>query len=285
MKTIDPKSISTAAFHAYMLAAVAPRPIALASTINRAGEVNLSPFSFFNAFSSNPPTLIFSPARRVRDNTTKHTLDNVLEQPEVVIHVVTEDIVHQVSLSSTEYGRGVNEFVKAGFTQVPSALVKPPRVAEAAVAFECKVTQVIPLGQSGGAGNLILCEVLLIHVREDILDTNGKIDPLKINLVGRMGADFYSRAFGEALFEVEKPITRLGIGIDALPAHIRQSRILTGNELAQLANVEVLPTLTDLEDVLLSADNSLVGEHLAAHYIADKQLRAAWKVLLSLPQD
>ncbi|TAF34134.1 MAG: flavin reductase family protein [Cytophagales bacterium] len=280
MKTIDPKNTSTSLFHSYMLAAVAPRPIALASTIDKDGQVNLSPFSFFNAFSSNPPILIFSPARRVRDNSTKHTLENVKEHPEVVINVVTYDLVQQTSLSSTEYARGVNEFIKAGLSEAASSLVKPPRVAESPVAFECKVREVIALGSEGGAGNLIVCEVLMIHVSETVLDENGKIDPLKLNLVGRMGADFYTKAFGEALFEVEKPLTKLGIGIDALPTHIKHSRTLTGNELAQLANVEAMPTASQLEKVDLPTTN-LRGEALASFYLSQNNVLAAWKVLIN----
>ncbi|MDA9283918.1 flavin reductase family protein [Flavobacteriaceae bacterium] len=240
MKTIDPKAVSTAALHGYMLGAVTPRPIAFASTIDSAGNVNLSPFSFFNVFSANPPIMIFSPARRGRDNTTKHTYENVLQVKEVVINIVNYDIVQQMSLSSTEYGKGVNEFEKAGLTPLASQTIKPPRVAESPVQFECRVNEVISLGTEGGAGNLVICEVLKMHINEAILDADGKIDPVKLDAVSRMGGNWYSRA-KQGMFEVPKPLSRLGIGFDQLPEAIRTSKLLTGNDLAMLANVEVLP--------------------------------------------
>ena len=240
MKTIDPKAVSTAALHGYMLGAVTPRPIAFASTIDSAGNVNLSPFSFFNVFSANPPIMIFSPARRGRDNTTKHTYENVLQVKEVVINIVNYDIVQQMSLSSTEYRKGVNEFEKAGLTPLASQTIKPPRVAESPVQFECRVNEVISLGTEGGAGNLVICEVLKMHINEAILDADGKIDPVKLDAVSRMGGNWYGRA-KQGMFEVPKPLSRLGIGFDQLPEAIRTSKLLTGNDLAMLANVEVLP--------------------------------------------
>ena len=240
MKTIDPKALSTAALHGYMLGAVTPRPIAFASTIDPAGNVNLSPFSFFNVFSANPPIMIFSPARRGRDNTTKHTYENVLQVKEVVINIVNYDIVQQMSLSSTEYGKGVNEFEKAGLTPLASQTIKPPRVAESPVQFECRVNEVVSLGTEGGAGNLVICEVLKMHINEAVLDADGNIDPVKLDAVSRMGGNWYGRA-KEGMFEVPKPLSRLGIGFDQLPEAIRTSKLLTGNDLAMLANVEVLP--------------------------------------------
>ena len=240
MKTIDPKAVSTAALHGYMLGAVTPRPIAFASTIDSAGNVNLSPFSFFNVFSANPPIMIFSPARRGRDNTTKHTYENVLQVKEVVINIVNYDIVQQMSLSSTEYGKGVNEFEKAGLTPLTSQTIKPPRVAESPVQFECRVNEVVSLGTEGGAGNLVICEVLKMHINEAVLDADGTIDPVKLDAVSRMGGNWYSRA-KQGMFEVPKPLSRLGIGFDQLPEAIRTSKLLTGNDLAMLANVEVLP--------------------------------------------
>ena len=214
MLTVNPATIKTSDLHAYMLAAIAPRPIAFASTVDAAGKPNLSPFSFFNAFGSKPPVLVFSPARRVRDNTTKHTLQNVLATKEVVINVVNYAMVQQQSLASTEYEAGVNEFIKAGLTPVASELVKPFRVKESPVQMECKVLDVIETGNQGGAGNLIVCEIMLMHINETILDVNQKIDPYKIDLVARLGGDWYCRASGNALFEVAKPLTTKGMGID-----------------------------------------------------------------------
>lgn len=240
MKTIDPKEVSTGQLHGYMLGAVSPRPIAFASTIDAKGNVNLSPFSFFNVFSANPPIMIFSPARRGRDNTTKHTYENVLQVKEVVINVVNYDIVQQMSLSSTEYAQDVNEFTKAGLTPIDSEMIQPPRVAESPVQFECKVNEVIQLGTEGGAGNLVICEVLKMHINEAVLDADGKIDPVQLDAVSRMGGNWYGRA-KEGMFEVPKPLSTLGIGFDQLPSKIRTSKLLTGNDLAMLANVEVLP--------------------------------------------
>ena len=237
---IDPTKLTTAQLFGYLTQTIIPRPIALVSTCNTKGHVNLSPFSFFNAFSAHPPILVFSPSRSVRDNTTKHTLDNVTEHPEAVIHIVNHAMVQQTSLSSTAYERGINEFTKAGFTEQPSERVRPPRVEGAPAAFECRVTEVIPLGNEGGAGHLVICEVLLIHLRTEIV-SNGTIDPLLLDPIARLGGDLYARLNSSTLFSVAKPIDTLGIGIDALPEHIRLSTTLKGNDLGMLGNVEHLP--------------------------------------------
>jgi flavin reductase (DIM6/NTAB) family NADH-FMN oxidoreductase RutF len=245
----------------YLQYAIAPRPICFASTIDAEGNVNLSPFSFFNMFSTKPPICVFSPSRRVRDNTTKHTLENVLQVKECVINIVNYDMVQQMSLASTEYAKGVNEFEKAGFTMLKSDLVKPPRVAEAPVQFECIVNEVIPLGDSHGAGNLILAEIKLIHINEDILDANGKIDQQKIDLVARLGGDWYCRVTDDNLFKVAKPLAKLGIGVDRLPHSVRFSKVLTGNDLGMLGNVEFLPSD---EEIDLISTNAEVKEVLDA---------------------
>lgn len=289
MKTVNPKEVSTVEFHQILLGAVAPRPIAFASTIDAQGNVNLSPFSFYNAFGANPPILIFSPARRVRDNTTKHTLENVREVPEVVINAVNFSMVEQMSLASTEYDKGVNEFVKAGLTEVPSSLVKPPRVLESPVSFECKVLQIIETGTEGGAGNLIVCEVVLAHIHESVLNDKGGIDVRKIDLVARLGGDWYCRASG-ALFEVEKPLVKKGIGIDQIPEAIRLSNVLTGNDLGKLGNVETLPTEAELEAFKNSAEMQTVQQELqsldvhtlAKQYLAQNKVALAWKILLAI---
>ena len=271
-KTITPGEVPSAALHAYLLGAVAPRPIAFASTIDKEGNVNLSPFSFFNVFGSNPPIAIFSPARRVRDNTIKHTLENVQEVPEVVINVVNYAMVQQTSLGSCEYPKGDNEFEKAGFTELASEMVKPPRVKESPVQLECKVLDIIYTGTEGGAGNLIVCEVLKIHVSKSVLNEDGRIDQHKIDLVGRLGGDWYVRASGDALFQVEKPNTKLGIGFDKLPKAIRESKVLTGNQWAQLANVSELPVATNF-----SAEESF---HKAAGMLLDNgKVAEAWALL------
>src|SRR5690349_24481534 len=236
MLRIDPKEVKTPVLHSYMLGAVAPRPIAFASTVNAAGHPNLAPFSFFNIFSAHPPIAIFSPALSGRTGLSKHTYDNVKEVPEVVINVVNYSMVQQTSLASTEYAKGVNEFEKAGFTPLASELIKPFRVKESPVQLECKVNKVIELGDKGGAGNLIICEILLMHISESVLDDNKQIDPRKIDLVARLGGNWYSRTNGDALFEVTKPIMNLGIGIDQIPEYIRNSAVLTGNNLGQLGN-------------------------------------------------
>lgn len=291
--TIDPKEIPVQQLHGHLLSAVAPRPIAFASTVDKDGNVNLSPFSFFNVFSANPPVMIFSPARRGRDNTTKHTLENVKEHAEVVVNVVSYDMVQQMSLSSTEYGKGVNEFVKAGFTEEKSERVKPPRVKEAPVSFECKVIEVKSLGEQGGAGQLVICEVLLIHIADRVLDEHGKIDPNKIDLVARMGGNWYARAKGDAIFEVTKPLTTMGIGVDQIPDNIRTSTVLTGNHLGQLGNVEQLPTEEEVQSfssepevraILDSFDDEeniqLELHKLAADLLNEGEVETAWKVLM-----
>jgi flavin reductase (DIM6/NTAB) family NADH-FMN oxidoreductase RutF len=239
--TFDPHQLSVPALHGHLLAAVAPRPIALASTIDRQGNVNLSPFSFFNVFSANPPVMIFSPARRGKDNSTKHTYENVLEVPEVVINVVNYSIVEQVSLASTEYPKNVNEFRKAGLTEITSEKVKPPRVGESPVSFECTVEKVIPLGSSGGAGNLVMARVELIHIQSQYLNEEGILDTTKLDLVGRMGGSWYTRASGDALFQVPKPMQSSSLGVDQLPASIRNSKVLTGNNLGRLGNSDQIP--------------------------------------------
>ena len=284
MLSIDPKEIPTAKLHGYLLGAVAPRPIAFASTIDADGNPNLSPFSFFNVFSANPPIMIFSPARRVRGNTTKHTLENAMETKEVVINVVNYDIVHQMSLSSTEYPKGVNEFDKAGFTMLKSDKVKPFRVAESPVQFECKVNEIIHLGDEGGAGNLIICEVVKLHINEAVLDEKGGIDQHKIDLVARAGGSYYSRA-KEGFFEISKPISTLGIGIDMIPVEIRNSIVLTGNDLGMLGNVEQLPIQQDVDNFAKDNPNFVGLETVKKHtfakeYLKKNDVKSAWKALL-----
>ena len=257
MLSILPQEVSTGKLHGYLLSAVSPRPIAFASTVDGVGNVNLSPFSFFNVFSANPPILVFSPARRVRDNTTKHTLENILITKEVVINIVNYDMVQQMSLSSTEYPDGVNEFIKSGLTEVASDIVKPPRVQEAPVQFECKVNDVIALGNQGGAGNLVIAEVVKLHIKETVLDADGKIDANKIDAVARMGGNWYNRS-REGMFEVIKPIKTRGIGVDALPKSIKNSKILSGNDLGVLGNSEKIPTSSEVKEYLnLEAEKSV----------------------------
>jgi flavin reductase (DIM6/NTAB) family NADH-FMN oxidoreductase RutF len=289
MLSINPNDLSTAQLQAYLQCAVAPRPIAFASTINAKGQPNLSPFSFFNVFSANPPILIFSPARRLRDNSIKHTLMNVQELQEVVINVVDYAMVQQMSLASTEYAEGVNEFVKAGFTPIPSMLVKPYRVQEAPVQFECKVNQVIALGNQGGAGNLVICEVLKIHISEAILDDKGAIVQEKLDLVARLGGNWYSRA-NAGLFEVPKPLTTLGIGVDAIPDFVKNSGLFSGNDLGLLANIDALPSPEEVAIFVkqnfelkgvLSADEPIKQLQLALRYVQANEVESAWKVLLA----
>jgi len=289
MLTIDPKELSPVKLQGYLQSAVAPRPIAFASTIDKNGKPNLSPFSFFNIFSSNPPILVFSPARRVRDNSIKHTLINCQDTKQVVINVVNYDIVQQMSLSSTEYPDGVNEFAKAGLTPIPSEIVKPYRVAESPVQFECKVNEIIALGTEGGAGNMIICEVVKIHINEAVLDANGTIDPMKIDLVSRLGGNWYSRA-NQGLFEVEKPLATLGIGVDAIPYFVKESAVFNGNDLGKLGNVEALPTEEEITIFVkqnfevkgvLSADDELKKHQLAKEYLDKNEVLTAWKVLLA----
>jgi len=290
--TIVPGEIKTALLHQYLLGAVAPRPICFASTLDQQGNANLSPFSFFNVFGSNPPILVFSPSRRVRDNSLKHTLENIRETGEVVINVVNFSMVQQMSLSSCEYPKGVDEFVKAGFTKLVSEAVKPYRVAESPVQMECVVDQVIETGTEGGAGNLIICRLLRMHIQDAVLDAGNRIDPHKIDLVARMGGDYYCRASGHAIFEVPKPNAQPGIGLDALPASVRNSHILTGNDLGMLANVHEMPAIDpSFDDVRLKeivqyfAINP--GEmEIELHYYAKQLLQEgkvslAWQVLLA----
>lgn len=285
--TIDPKEIPIAKVQGYMQGVVAPRPIAFASTVDKDGYVNLSPFSFFNMFSMNPPMLVFSPSRKVRDNTTKHTLQNVLEVPEVVINVVNYAMVQQTSLASVEFPKGVNEFTKSGFTALKSTLVQPPRVKESPASFECKVTQVIALGASGGAGNLVLCEVLLMHINEEIVDEQGKINPYKLDAVARMGSDYYCRAQGESIFTVPKPNDKVGIGYDQLPENVRLSTVLTSNDLGQLGNSSQLPDQPSIDafklhpEVQQAMEYGLTALHkLAQGYLKEGNVEEAWKVLL-----
>ncbi|HEU0228405.1 MAG TPA: flavin reductase family protein [Arachidicoccus soli] len=251
MLTLNTNDLTPVQMQNYLQYAIAPRPICFASTIDKNGVVNLSPFSFFNMFSTNPPLCVFSPARRVRDNTTKHTYQNILEVKECVINIVNFSMVQQTSLASTEYAKGVNEFEKSGFTMLKSDLVKPPRVAEAPVQFECMIKDVISLGENAGAGNLILAEIKRIHIQEEILDEDGKIDQAKIDLVARLGGDWYCRVTKDNLFKVPKPLRTLGIGIDALPPSVRNSKILTGNDLGMLGNVEHLPTTEEIQAIKL----------------------------------
>lgn len=290
---ITPGEVSTQVLHGFLQSSIAPRPIAFASTLDADGNPNLSPFSFFNLFGSKPPICIFSPARRVRNNTTKHTLDNALATGEVVINMVSYSMVQQISLASCEYGLGVNEFIKAGFTTAPSELVKPFRVAEAPVNLECKVLEVKEMGTEGGAANLIICEIIKIHINDNILGDDGQIDPQKIDLVARMGGNYYCRASGEAVFEVPKPITELGIGVDALPLLIRDSKILTGNDLGMLANVATLPVavvISEADGQLQELIKTHLGDELATHtalhhyakdLLAENRVQDAWQVLLA----
>lgn len=282
--TFDLSRLKPFEVQSILQSAIAPRPICFASTIDAEGNANLSPFSFFNLFSANPPILIFSPARRVRDNTIKHTLENILEVPEVCINMVSYDMVWQTSLASTEYEKGVDEFEKSGFTKEGSISIKPYRVKESPVQMECKVIEVKPLGTEGGAGNLVICEINLIHISNTILDDEKKhIVQDKIDLVARLGGDWYCRASGEALFEIEKPIKNKGIGVDAISDDIRNSNILTGNDLGQLGNVEALPTLEDINSVSPNiAKKSTFEKHKMAHELLEQRLVVeAWKILLS----
>ena len=289
---ITPGEISTKQLHAYLLGSVAPRPICFASTVDKNGKANLSPFSFFNVFGAKPPICVFSPARRVRDNTIKHTLENIQANGEVVINVVTYDMVQQTNLASCEYPRDTDEFVKAGFTAVASESVRPFRVKESPVNLECKVLQVIETGQEGGAGNLIICEVVKMHINEAVLGEDGQIDPHKIDLVARMGKDYYCRASGDAVFEVPKPNLELGVGIDALPENIRNSSVLSGNDLGLLGNSTEIPIVAEAfederlkhifqeyseDETVLTIELHLYAKELLARHEDDK----AWQVLLA----
>lgn len=294
MITFNPQEISVQRLHQLLLGSVGPRPIAFASTMNAAGQANLAPFSFFNVFSANPPILIFSPARSGRTNETKDTYKNVKELPEVVINVVNFEIVHQMSLASSPYSPGISEFEKSGLTPIPSETIKPFRVAEAPVQFECRVNEVKELGHEGGAGNLIICEVLRMHVREDLIDEKGLIDQHKIDLVSRMGGDWYVRADEKSMFEIKKPITTCGIGFDVLPIDIRNSRVLSGNDLGQLAGIEELPNETDvneyklieLSELFVSLENDAVELEAQLHQkakalLSENKLEEAWLTLLA----
>jgi len=294
MKSINPKEIEIPKLHRYLLGSIGPRPIAFASTIDSKGNINLAPFSFFNVFSANPPIMIFSPARSGRTNESKDTYNNVKEVPEVVINVVTHEMVHQMSLASSPYDSDVSEFEKAGFTSLESDMITPPRVKESPVQFECKVNEVIELGDQGGAGNLIICEVLRIHLKESLLDQNEMIDQHKIDLVSRMGGNWYCRADKNSMFEIQKPITTCGIGFDALPTDIRNSSILSGNDLGQLAGIEQLPNETDvneyklleLSELFLSLEEDAVQLEIEIHKRAQDLLKRnlleeAWLTLLS----
>ncbi|WP_421810814.1 flavin reductase family protein [Flagellimonas sp.] len=283
IKTVDPNQISQPELHSIMLTAVAPRPICFASTVDKEGNVNLSPFSFFNVFSSNPPVMIFSPARSGRDNSLKHTHENVMEVPEVVINIVNHDMVEQMSLSSTAYDKGVNEFVKAGFTQVPSEKVRPPRVGEAPVSFECSVMEIIELAQTPGAGNLIMAKVELIHINEAYF-TDGVLDTEKLDLVGRMGGSWYIRASKDALFEIPKPLRTKGMGVDALPKGIRESEVLTGNNLGRLGNMEQLPSKQDVKDISQAPEIKTLSkidlQRLAQRVLEEGNAQKAMSILL-----
>jgi len=292
MLTLNLSTLKPADVQNYLQHAIAPRPICFASTIDKDGHVNLSPYSFFNLFSSNPPIVVFSPARRVRDNSTKHTLQNVLEVPEVVINIVDYDMVQQMSLSSCDYDKYTNEFQKAGFTEEKSTLVRPPMVKESKIKLECKVNQVIPLGTEGGAGNLVIAEILMMHIDESVLNADNKIDQTKLDLVARLGANWYARVNADNLFEVPKPNLNLGIGFDALPASIKNSAILSGNDLGMLANVSEMPFVdpTFHDDTLkniiqyfsINPDDMEKELHnYAKKLLQNHQVDAAWQVLLA----
>jgi flavin reductase (DIM6/NTAB) family NADH-FMN oxidoreductase RutF len=294
MLSLDPKELTVQRLHQLLLGAIGPRPIAFASTLDAQGNANLAPFSFFNVFSANPPILVFSPARSGRTGQSKDTYNNAKAVPEVVINVVNYNMVHQMSLASSPYAPDVDEFIKAGFTPLASQKVAPFRVAEAPVQFECKVNQIIELGQEGGAGNLIICEVLQMHIHENLLNEHGLIDQHKIDLVARMGADWYCRANTDAMFEIKKPITSCGIGYDALPPDIKNSQVLSANDLGQLAGIEELPNETDVNEYKLLELSSLFLDleananaletalHQRAHQLlSENQLEEAWLTLLS----
>jgi len=289
MISFNPKDYTTQKLHGFLLSTIAPRPIAFASTIDENGKPNLSPFSFFNVFSSNPPILVFSPNRRVRDNTTKDTLENAEAIREVVINVVNYDIVQQTSLSSTEYQKGINEFEKAGLTMLKSDLVKPFRVAESPVQFECKINDIISLGKEGGAGNLIICEIVKIHVAEEVLDDQNNVIQEKLDLVARAGGNYYSRS-KKGFFEVPKPNQNLGIGVDAMPEHVRNSMILTGNDLGMLGNIDKLPNEKEIDTFIKNVSERYPNittmthreKHKIAHnYLSYGDIASAWKLLLS----
>lgn len=278
-KSIKATDLSNREMYGYLSSAVAPRPICFASTVDAEGNVNLSPFSFFNVFSSNPPILVFSPVRRGRDNTEKDTLQNLREVKQVTISVVNYTMVEQMSLASTEYEKGVNEFIKAGFTPVASQLVKPPRVGESPVAFECKVNDIIELGNEGGAGSLVIAEVVMVHINDEFLNEKGRLDTLRLDLVARMGENWYARASGDALFEIPKPVSSIGIGVDNLPEHVRNSKVLTGNNLGRLGTLERLPNEEEISGFthqLTRLSIEEIHEHAKQLIETDK----AWEGLL-----
>ncbi len=292
-KTILIKDLKTQEVHNFLNHAIAPRPICFASTIDSKGNVNLSPFSYFNVFSVNPPIIVFSPLRRGRDNTTKHTFENLLEVPEVAVNIVTYDMVQQVSLSSCEFPKNTDEFIKAGFTKEQSQLIRPPRVKESPVQMECKVIEIKPLGQNAGAGNLVIAKVLLMHIDETILNENGRIDQQKLDLAARLGGNWYARVNSNNLFEVKKPNTALGIGIDSLPESVKNSTVLTGNQLGQLANVHEFPVIDpSFEDEKLKnifqyyslnpAEMETELHSYAAVLLSEGKVDEAWQVLLAL---
>jgi len=289
VQTIDPKNTAIPQLFGYLTGTVGPRPIAFASTINKDGAVNLAPFSFFNVFSANPPILVFSPSRSGRDNSTKNTLDNVLEVPETVVNIVNYDIVQQMSLASTAYAKDVNEFTKSGLTELASETIRPPRVAESPIQLECKVTEVKPLGDQGGAGNLVICEILKIHIKEEVLDDQGAIDPIQLDQVARMGANWYSRA-NQGLFEIPKPVAQKGVGVDQIPEAIRTNIIFNGNDLGKLGNVERLPTATEIEDfkqihpelsIAVKQEDTQVILQKAKELLTENLVMDAWKTLLT----
>lgn len=289
MLSLNPKEISTKKLHGLLLSAVAPRPIAFASTVDKEGNPNLSPYSFFNVFSANPPILIFSPARRVTNNTIKHTLMNAEATKEVVINMVNYDLVQQMSLSSTEYPEGVNEFKKAGLEMLPSDIVKPFRVAESPVQFECKVNDIVKLGHEGGAGNLIICEVVKLHVSKEVLNEDETINQEALDLVSRAGGSYYTRA-NKGFFQIPKPLSNLGIGVDKMPKHVRNSMILTGNDLGMLGNVEALPKKKEINSFIESISENYPNLKLATqrekhiiakNYLSYGDVSSAWKILLS----
>jgi flavin reductase (DIM6/NTAB) family NADH-FMN oxidoreductase RutF len=278
IKTIDIQSGETAGLYQHLSAAVTPRPIAFVSTVDSEGNENLSPFSFFNVFSINPPILVFSPVRRVRNNTSKHTLENVKQIKECVISLVTEEIAQQVSLASCDFDNETNEFEKAGFTPIKSDSIRPSRIKESPINFECKVNKVISLGKEGGAGSLVLCEVLKMHIDESILDENNSIDPFKLNIVSRLGANWYGKTNKDSLYEIAKPISRMGMGIDNLPEEIRSSKVLTGNELAILASAENIPVKKEF--TLRDKKNTEEKHILAKELLSQGKAEDAWQILL-----
>tara|TARA_B100000965_G_scaffold401596_1_gene425792 strand:- start:397 stop:1296 length:900 start_codon:yes stop_codon:yes gene_type:complete len=292
MINIDPKKISTRELHKYLVSSIGPRPIALASTIDNSGNNNLSPFSFFNIFSSNPPIAIFSPSRRVRNNTTKDTLENIKENKEVVINIVTKKLVEQASLSSIEYPSNVDEFIKAGLTPISSDIITPKRVKESPIHLECKVNDIISLGQNGGAGNLIICKIVLIHINENILSETGEVDPNKVQLVGRLGQNWYCDAFDNSLFEINKPPTTIGVGFDRIPVGIKNSSILNKNDLAKLASIDKIPSLEEIKLFIKNekmenfiklneTQENINNRHIKAReYINSNNIEKAWKILL-----